>query len=85
MKTTKIYNFKGEKSLENAGLPMFCRWTISIKDDKITIGCKSKTIKEWDDFFNSEEVYSTRRGSNEFKQIQACYEACKAYLLFLKK
>ena len=46
----------------------------------ITIGCKDKTIAEWDKWFKSEDEYSTERGTFEFKKIQGCYNAYKAYL-----
>jgi hypothetical protein len=71
------------KNKEEANLPIYCKWTHSIVGNKIQIGCKTKTIKEWDMFFNSKEVYSTERNTDDFKQIQAVYEAYKAYLNFL--
>ena len=55
------------------------------KNNKIKIGCKEKTITEWNEFFSSDEVYTTERNTQEFKQIQAVYEAYKAYLTFLNK
>jgi hypothetical protein len=70
---------------ETAYIPMHCKWGFTIIGDKIQIGCKDKTIEEWDLFFNSEKEYSTKRNTEEFKQIQACYEACKAYLNFFNK
>ena len=66
--------------LSGANLPIFCRWGASLVDGKIRIGCKTKTVAEWDAFFASNEEYSTKRGAPEFKQIQAVYEAHKAYL-----
>jgi len=77
-------NLRSAENKETAYIPMYCKWCFSIIGDKIKIGCKEKTIEDWDLFFNSEEVYSTERNTEEFKQIQACYEACKAYLTFLK-
>ena len=62
---------------------MYCKWSHGITGDKIHIGCKQKTIKEWDLFFNSEDEIETKRGTQEFKQIQAVFEAYKAYLNFL--
>ncbi|WP_296683392.1 pentapeptide repeat-containing protein [Flavobacterium sp.] len=73
------------KNKEKSHLPIFCKWTHSIKGDLIQIGCKEKTIEEWDSFFKSEEVYSTERDTDDFKQIQAVYESYKAYLNFLNK
>jgi hypothetical protein len=73
------------KNKDTAYLPIFCKWTHSIKGNEIKIGCKSKTIEDWDSFFASNEVYSTERNTEDFKQIQAVYEAYKAYLTFLNK
>ena len=73
-------NLRYAENKEEAYIPQFCKWTHSIKGDKIQIGCKEKTIKEWQDFFSSKEEYSTKRGTVEFKQIQAIFESYKAYL-----
>ncbi|MGE9191049.1 hypothetical protein, partial [Escherichia coli] len=70
-------------NLSNAKIPLICKWSFGLKNDEIFIGCKSKSINQWDEFFNSNETYSTQRGTNDFKQIQACYEAVKAYKNFL--
>lgn len=40
-------------------------------------------IDEWDLFFASEEEFDTKRGTQEFKQIEAMYLAHKAYLTHL--
>ncbi len=78
-------NLRSAKNKETAYLPIFCKWNYSVIGDKIQIGCKEKTIDEWDNFFASDEVYSTERNTDDFKQIQATYEAHKAYLTFLNK
>jgi Pentapeptide repeats (8 copies) len=78
-------DLRSAKYKENAYLPIFCKWGHSIKGNKIQIGCKEKTIKQWDIFFENKEVYSTERNTEDFKQIQAVYEAYKAYLTFLNK
>ena len=70
---------------ETSYLPIFCKWSHSIKGNEIQIGCKEKNIEDWDSFFQSDEVYSTKRNTEDFKQIQAVYVAYKAYLTFLKK
>ena len=70
---------------ELAYLPIFCKWSHCIIGDKIKIGCKEKSIEEWDAFFASDETFSTQRGTDDFKQIQAVYESYKAYLSFLLK
>ena len=67
-------------------LPMHCKWTHGITNGNlIHIGCVKKTIEEWDIFFASDKVIHTKRNTNEFKQIQAVYEAYKSYLTFLNK
>jgi hypothetical protein len=71
------------KNKEEANLPIYCKWSHSVIGDKIQIGCKTKTIEEWDSFFVSDKVYSTERNTDDFKQIQAVYESYKAYINFL--
>jgi len=87
LRSANLYsaNLSSANNKETAYIPMHCKWDFTIIGNKIQIGCKEKTIEEWDLFFNSEEEYSTKRNTEEFKQIQACYEACKAYLTFLSK
>jgi hypothetical protein len=77
-------DLEGAKNKEQAYLPIFCRWSHAIIGDNIKIGCKEKTIEEWDSFFASDETYQTDRNTEEFKQIQAVYIACKSYLTHLK-
>lgn len=72
-------------NLEGANLPIFCKWGLSIIDDKIQIGCEERTIKEWDKFFASDEVIETERNTEDFKRIEAVYLAYKAYYEHLKK
>ena len=78
-------NLYNAKNKETAILPIFCKWSYGIKGDLIIIGCKQKTIEEWDIWFNSNEEYSTSRGTDEFKQIEAIYNALKSYYLTLNK
>jgi hypothetical protein len=78
-------DLRSVKNKEEANLPIYCKWNHSVIADKIQIGCKTKTIEDWDSFFKSEEVYSTERNTDDFKQIQAVYESYKAYLNFLSK
>ena len=78
-------NLKCAKNKETAILPIFCKWSYGIKGDLIIIGCKQKTIEEWDIWFNSNDEYSTSRGTEEFKQIEAIYNALKYYYLTLNK
>ena len=60
--------------------PMYCKWTHGITDGMIHIGCEKRTIEEWDEFFAGDEIIQTERNTEEFKQIQAVYNAYKAYL-----
>ena len=80
-------DLEGAKNLDKTiKLPMYCKWWHGITDGNlIHIGCEKRTIDEWDKFFNSDEKLSTERGTQQFKQIQAVYEAYKAYLTFLTK
>ena len=75
----------GVKNKETATLPIFCKWNFGIKGNLIVIGCKEKTIEQWDLWFDSEEEYSTSRDTEDFKQIQAIYNALKSYYLTLNK
>ena len=78
-------NLKGAENKEFAILPQFCKWAHGIKGDLIKIGCKEKTIKEWEAFFASDLEFDTKRSTSEFKQIQAIFESYKAYMNFLAK
>ncbi len=77
-------NLRGA-NLSGTSLPLFCKWDISIQNDKINIGCKSKTMNEWNSFFESSEEFETKRGTEEFKRIEAMYLAAKAYYLHMSK
>jgi hypothetical protein len=76
---------RSSENKETAYLPIFCKWSHSMKGNKIQIGCKEKTIKEWDLFFLSNEIYSTERNTDDFKQIEATYLAYRAYLTHISK
>ena len=78
-------NLEGVKNKETATLPIFCKWNFGIKGNLIVIGCKEKTIEQWDLWFDSEDEYSTSRDTEDFKQIQAIYNALKSYYLTLNK
>ncbi len=78
-------NLSDAENKDNAYIPIFCKWTVSIIGDKIKIGCKEQTIEEWDSFFASKEEFDTQRGTENFKQIEAMYLAYKAYFQHLNK
>jgi hypothetical protein len=62
-----------------------CKWIYGQDcDGNIIIGCKRKTIEQWTEWFAGTETYSTPRNTEEFKRIQACFEATKAFLTFMK-
>ncbi|WP_396195949.1 pentapeptide repeat-containing protein [Flavobacterium sp.] len=86
LESANLYSadLRSAKNKDKAYLPIFCKWNHSIIGNKIKIGCKEKTIEEWDVFFESDEIYKTQRNTEDFKQIQAVYEAYKAYLTFFK-
>ena len=71
-------------NLKGANFPLFSKWNTSIINNRIIkIGCKKMTIEDWDLFFASEEEFETKRGTADFKQIEAMYLAYKAYLTHL--
>ena len=81
LENAKLYN----ANLENANLPIYCKWAVTIINEKIKIGCKEMSIKEWDLFFKSDEEFDTKRDTNDFIRIEANYKAAKSYLKHLKK
>ena len=78
-------NLRDAKNKDEAvKVPMYCKWSHGVTNGSlIQIGCKKRTIEDWDKFFSSNEEIETKRNTPEFKQIQAVYEAYKAYLTFL--
>lgn len=70
--------------LSSAFITPHSKWLTGIKNNLIKIGCKEKTIEEWDLWFAGDEVFSTKRGTKEFAKIQANYLAVKAYVMFMK-
>ena len=59
---------------------IYSKWFVGLTfEDKVRIGCKTKTFKEWDAWFKGKEEYSTKRNTPEFKRIYAHYVAIKAY------
>ena len=65
-------------------ISIHCKWTHGITDGMVHIGCKKRTIEEWDAFFASNDEIETPRNTDEFKQIEAVYNAYKAYLQTLE-
>ena len=87
LEDVNLYNssLENAKNKETAILPIYCKWSYGIKGNLIVIGCKEKTIEQWDLWFSSSEEYTTKRNTEDFKQIQAVYNALKAYYLTLNK
>jgi uncharacterized protein YjbI with pentapeptide repeats len=69
-----------DANLTGACIPIHCKWGVSIIDGNIKIGCKIKSIEEWDTFFASDEEFSTARNTDDFIRIRAMYEAYKSYI-----
>jgi len=61
-------------------LPLFCKWTFGITDGLIQIGCEKRSLSDWKTFLQSDEVISTPRDSEDFKQIVKVIKAMIAYL-----
>ena len=82
----RVANLRGA-NLEDANLPIYSKWYVSyfLKEEKyfIKIGCKEKSISDWDNFFKSNQQYTTQRDTEDFKRIEANYLATKAYLTHL--
>jgi hypothetical protein len=53
------------------------KWVVYYKKGIVKIGCKIKTIEEWDLFFASTEVFETARDSLAFNQIYKTYRMAK--------
>lgn len=53
------------------------RWKIQRNNEHVTIGCNTKTISEWDEWFAGDEEYETPRNTPEFKQIHNAFLLAK--------
>ena len=75
-----------DANLENTMLPMYCKWFASvINNEKIKIGCETKTPKEWEKWLKGTEIFETPRNTPEFKQIEAVIRAHITYLKILNQ
>ena len=74
-----------EAYLSEAYLPIFCKWRVSYTTDGtvVKIGCKFKTVAEWDEWFSGSGEFDTPRDSEDFRRIEAEYLAVKAYITHL--
>jgi len=51
-----------------------------INKNIIRLGCKQKTVEEWNEWFSGTEEFETKRGTKEFQMIYAHFKACEAYI-----
>lgn len=54
-----------------------CLWGISYSKNNIIIGCKTKTTKEWEEWFKGTEVFTTQRDTPKFKEIHNAFLKAK--------
>jgi len=50
-----------------------CYWCVYYSKTHIKIGCKTKTVEDWKDWFNGDEEYEHKRDSEQFKKIKQAY------------
>jgi hypothetical protein len=51
--------------------PVRCKWSVRITPDyQVKVGCKVKTIEEWEAWLDSDEEFETPRSSPEFARIR---------------
>ena len=75
-------------SLDRARLPIWCRWCVSYSIEPsvvVHIGCKSKSVEDWDAWFAGAGEFDTPRDSEDFRRIRANYLAVKAYLIAMQE
>jgi hypothetical protein len=57
-----------------------CKWCIYITSDgQLSIGCKTRTVQQWDSWFAGTEEYETKRDSDDFRRIRAAYMGFVVY------
>ena len=82
-----------QADLSEAKIEIYSKWKIFtialipspklITDYEIKIGCKQKSIENWDIWFSSTDTFDTPRNTENFIRIEAEYKATKAYLVHL--
>ena len=75
-------------NLDGANLPIYCKWGVTYRENGIIkIGCKEKTIEDWETWFASDETFDTKRDTEDFARIYASYVAVREYvkLIVLKE
>jgi len=67
--------------VERFKLKSFCKWDVSITSNfNIVIGCKEKSIEDWDSFFEKEESHETNTKTDDYKLIKLTYDYAKSCL-----
>ena len=81
---------KGKKAdlegadIKGAIVPLYSKWIPCLVDDEIRVGCRVKTAEEWEVWLASDEEYETKRGTQDFKRIEAMIRGAIAYSKVLK-
>ena len=71
LRNNKITSLKGFK--QNGDL-YICKWVTIFENNKLSIGCKTKTLEEWRIFFENKESYETNSDSDEYKLIEKTFK-----------
>lgn len=72
--------------LRGAKLPTYSKWIVTWRiDGIINIGCKSKSIAEWDEWFASRETFETERNTANFERIEAEYQHARRMIEIYQK
>ena len=75
-----------DADLRGADLPIYQKWTVTWRiDGQIYIGCKSKSLTEWDAWFASDEEYETPRNTADFERIEAAYQHARRMVEIYQK
>ena len=52
-----------------------CKWDLLFScNNLVKIGCKIKSIEEWEKWFAGTEEFDTKRDTEDFRKIQLCFE-----------
>ena len=75
-----------DANLSGANLPVYQKWFVTWQTNGIIkIGCKEKTVAEWDVWFASDETYETERNTADFERIEAAYQHAKRMVEIYQK
>jgi hypothetical protein len=76
-----LNTIKSEVAPKHYNLPkeIECKWDYSLDIDKMKVGCHTKTYEEWEAWLESDEIFETRRGTEEFAHIEGVIRAGIAY------